>query len=325
MSRECTFADAVGEALAGAMAADDEMLVLGEDVRYGYITDATAGLVDRFGDDRVLNTPIAENSIVGMGVGTAMRGVTTVAEVMFCDVALLAFDQLMNQAVKVPPIFDGQLEVPLVLRMLSGHFAGAFGPQHSKTLTALFTHVPGLKVVVPSTPYQAKGLLATAIDDPGPVAFLEHARLIHRTGAVPETDYALEYADGIEVARDGSDVAIVTSGWLVHEALEAAETLAADGVDAKVVDLAVLDPLPKAALLEAVADVGRIVVADEGYPRCGVAADVAAFLAEEALYDLDAPIQRVNAANTPIPANTEHQQAVIPDRADIVEAAKTLA
>lgn len=324
MSSEATFADAVGEALEEAMRADDAVLVIGEDVRYGYITDATAGLVDEFGPERVLNTPIAENAILGMGVGTAMRGVPTVVEIMFCDVALLAFDQLMNQATKVPTVFDGQVDVPLVVRMLSGHFAGAMGPQHSKHLAALFAHVPGLKVVAPSTPHQAKGLLATAIADPHPVAFLEHTRLLFETGPVPDDGVAIGYDEALEVVRDGDDVAVVASAWMRHEAERAAEALESEGVDVRVIDLPVIDPLPRDGLLEALDGVGRVVVADEGFPRCGVGAELVAVLAEEAVGDLEA-IERVNALNTPIPANADHQAAVIPDADDIAAAVRSVA
>lgn len=324
MSREITFADAVHEALDEEMDADDSMLVLGEDVRYGYISDATAGLVDKYGEDRVLNTPISENSFVGVGLGTAMRGVPTVVEVMFDDLSMLTLDQFMNQAAKVPTIFDGQLDVPVVIRMLTGHFPAAFGPQHSKNLSAMFTHIPDLKVITPSNPRQAKGYLKTAINDPKPVVFLEHTRLIHKSGPVPEGDHVIGYEDGLEVAREGSDVVVISSGWMTTQALEAADTLADDGVDVRVLDVPVLDPLPAADIIEEVSSVGRVVIAEEGYPRCGVAGDISSLLAEEALYSLDTPIQTVSAQNTPIPANMEHQEAVIPNADDIVDAVRNI-
>lgn len=325
MSEEITYTRAIHDALEEEMKADDSMILAGEDVRYGYISDATKGLVDQFGEERVINTPIAENSIVGFGIGAATRGVTCVVEIMFDDAALLTFDQLMNQAAKIPSIFDGQLEVPLVVRMMTGHFPAAFGPQHSKNLTAMFAHVPGLKVVAPSTPYQAKGYLKTAIDDDGPVAFLEHTRLLSRTGTVPDDEYRLAYEDGIDVAREGTDVAVIASSWMTHQAIDAAESLKNEGVDVKVIDLPVLDPLPREELISEVTKVGRVVLADEGYPRCGVSSDIAALIAEEAIYSLDRPVKRVNASNTPIPANMEHQRAVIPDAADIEAAIQEIA
>lgn len=322
MTRDRSFAAAVNEALREEMNRDPETILFGQDVRYGYLSTATRGLVDEFGESRVINSPIAENSMVGTGVGAAMGGCPTIVEAQFCDALLLAFDQLMNQAPKPASIFDGQLSVPLVIRTLAGHFPGAFGPHHSKNLTALFTHIPGLKVVAPSTPYEAKGLLKTAIRDQHPVLVAEHVRLVNSsvTGTVPAEEYTIPFDDGVETLRDGTDAVVFASSWLTTEAMEAASTLEADGLDVKVVNIRVLDPLDRTAILEAVRGIGSVVIADEGYPRCGLSADIAAGITDEDPSLLDTPIERVNTLNTPIPANMEHQNHIIPDKSDIVAA-----
>ena len=320
--REITYAEALREALREEMSRDDRVIIMGEEVRLGMAFTVTRGLVAEFGEERVRDTPISEATFVGAGIGAAMTGLRPVVEIMFGDLLALTMDQIANQAAKLRYMSGGQLTVPLVVRSPMGAW-GSFGPQHSQCLEAWFMHVPGLKVAVPSTPYDAKGLLKTAIRDDDPVMFIEHKRLYTVKGQVPEDEYLIPFGKG-EVKRDGKDVTIIATLLMVQKALVAAEELEKEGISALVYDPRTLVPLDKDGLLEAVARTGRVVIVDEAHKVGSVGAQLASLIAEEALDSLDAPIKRVGASSTPIPFSPPLEQRVVPDEHSIIRAVKEL-
>jgi pyruvate dehydrogenase E1 component beta subunit len=318
---ETTMLEAIRRSLAEAMRADERVVVLGEDVAVGGPWGATAGLADEFGVERVRNTPISEAAICGVAIGLAQSGLRPVVEVMFVDFVTLALDQLVNQAAKAHFMSGGQLAVPLVLRTQGG--AGQRGgAQHSQSLESWLAHVPGLKVVMPSTAADAAGLLRSAIADPNPVVFVENKTLYFRR----------EEANGSEpvplgrarVARRGRDVTVVATSRLVSEALAAAEELAREGIEVEVVDPRTLVPLDLDAIVESVSRTHRLVVAHEAVEHGGFGAEVAAQVQSAAFDELDAPIERVGAPFAPVPFSPPLEDAYLPDRADVTTAVRTL-
>jgi pyruvate dehydrogenase E1 component beta subunit len=318
---ELRYREAVGQALAEEMERDESVFVMGQDVGvFQGSFKVTAGLLERFGEKRVRDTPISENSMVGIGVGAAMAGLRPVVEIMTVNFALLAMDQIVNSAATVHYMFGGAVKVPLVLRMPQG--AGhQLGPTHSHCLEGLFLHVPGLLLAVPSTPADAKGLLKTAIRDDNPVVFLEHESLYGQKGEVPDDLEPMPFGQAA-VRRDGDDVTIVGVSRMAVLAQAAAETLAADhSVSAEVIDPRTLRPLDLPAILESVKKTNRAVIVEEGWPHGGVAANLAALIQEQAFDWLDAPVQRVSGADVPMPYSRPLEQAAMPNEDKIVEAA----
>ena len=315
-----TYIKAINAALAEAMRADDRVFVLGEDVAEGGPYTATAGLAEAFGKERVRNTPISEAAITGVAIGAAQSGLRPVLEIMFIDFITLALDQLVNAAAKAHFMSGGQLSVPLVVRTQGGAGAG-YGAQHSQSLEAWLTHVPGLKVVMPSRAVDAAGLLASAIADPDPVVFIENKTLYFRREEVPEQVDPVPIGRAATL-REGGDVTIVALSRMVHEALAAADDLARDGIEAEVIDPRTLVPLDLAAIVDSVQRTSRLVVAHEAVRHGGVGAEIAAAVQELAFDDLDAPIARVGAPFQPIALSPPLENAYLPGADDIAAAAR---
>jgi pyruvate/2-oxoglutarate/acetoin dehydrogenase E1 component len=322
--RKITYRDALREALREEMARDNNIFIIGEDVgRYWKgAFKVTKGLAEEFGDERVRDTPISESAIIGVAAGAAITGMRPVAEIMFGDLSALAMDQIANQAAKLRYMFGGQTSVPMVIRMPFG--AGVnIAAHHSQSLEAWFMHTPGLKIAMPSTPYDAKGLLKTAIRDDNPVMFFEHKLLYPIEGSIPEEEYTVPFGVA-DVKRDGKDVTLVATLYMVHKALAAAERLSKQGVDLEVIDPRTLIPLDKGAIINSVKKTGRIVIVTEDCKTGGVSAEIAAIVAEEALDYLDAPIKRVAEPDTPIPFSPPLEQFVLPDEKRIIKAVKEI-
>jgi len=315
-SREITFAQALNEALHGEMERDERVFVMGEDVSLiGGIFQVTRGLREKFGEDRVRDTPISEATFLGAGVGAAICGARPVVEIQIFDFVALTMDQIVNQAAKFRFMLGGKPTVPLVIRGPQGGGI-RLAAQHSQSLEAWFAHVPGLVVIAPSTPYDAKGLLATAIRDDNPVVFLEHKALYAVKGPVPEATYALPLGRA-DVKRQGTDVTVVATQAMVSRALAAAAELDKEGVSVEVIDPRTLVPLDEATILASVAKTHRLVIAHEAVKRGGFGAEIAAVVAEKALDELDAPIVRVGARHAPMPYNDALERATIPSQQDI--------
>jgi len=320
--REITYRDALREALREEMLRDETVFLLGEDVgRYWKgAFKVTKGLAEEFGDERVRDTPISESAIIGVAAGAAITGMKPIAEIMFGDLSALAMDQIANQAAKLTYMFGGQTKVPLVIRMPFG--AGVnVAAHHSQSLEAWFLHVPGLKIAMPSTPYDAKGLLKTAIRDDNPVMFFEHKLLYSIKGPVPEEEYTVPLGVA-DVKRKGEDVTIVATLYMVNKSLAAAEELSNDGISVEVIDPRTLVPLDKQAIINSVKKTGRIVIVTEDCKTGGVSAEIAAVVAEEAIDYLDAPVKRVAEPDTPIPFSPPLERFVIPDEKKIIGAVK---
>jgi len=315
-----TYLQAITDTLAEAMRADSRVLILGEDVAEGGPWGATAGLAEEFGPERVRNTPISEAAICGVAVGAAQSGLRPVVEIMFVDFVTLALDQLVNQAAKAHFMSGGQLTVPLVLRTQGG--AGQRGAaQHSQSLEAWLTHVPGLKVVMPSTAADAAGLLASALADPNPVVFVENKTLYFRKENIPNEAEPVPIGRA-RVVRPGGDVTVVALSRLVSESVAAAEELAAEGIDVEVIDPRTLVPLDLETIVESVARTHRLVVAHEAVAHGGFGAEIAAQVQEAAFDELDAPIARVGAPFTPVPFSPPLEDAYLPGRDDVATAVR---
>jgi pyruvate dehydrogenase E1 component beta subunit len=320
--RSLSYRDALREALREEMRLDPSVFLLGEDIGkcWGGAFKVTAGLAEEFGDERVRDTPISESAIIGTAVGAAITGLRPVAEIMFGDLTALAMDQIANQAAKIRYMFGGQARCALVIRTPFG--AGVnIASHHSQSLEAWFMHVPGLYVAVPSTPYDAKGLLKTAIRGNNPVFFCEHKLLYPIEGEVPEEDYTVPFGKA-DVKKEGSDATIVATLYMVHVALKAAKSLEKEGINAEVVDLRTLTPLDKQTIMRSVKKTGRIVIVSEDCKTAGVSAEIAASVAEEALDYLDAPIKRLAEPDTPIPFSPPLEQYVIPNEKTVIKAVK---
>ncbi len=315
-----SFVVAINQALREEMARDPAVYVLGEDVAVGGPFGATAGLAEAFGERRVRNTPISEGTVMGLAVGAAVLGLRPVVEIMFVDFITLAMDQLVNHAAKLHYLSGGQLRVPLVVRAQCGA-SGGWGAHHSQSLEAWFLHVPGLKVVMPSTPADARGLLKTAIRDDNPVLFLEHRGLYWGQGDLPAGDGLVPLGQAA-VRRAGTDVTVAATGRLVGEALAAARALEAAGTSLEVIDLRSLVPLDLEAVVASVRKTGRAVLAHEAVETGGWGAEVAARLQRAAFDYLDAPVERVGAPDAPVPASPRLEEAFVPGQAEIVAAAR---
>ncbi len=314
--------DALREALHEEMARDDSIIVLGEDViAHGGPYAVTRGIDEKF-PGRIRQTPISEAGIVGTALGAALCGMRPVAEVMYVDFATCAMDEVVNQMAKVRYMFGGQTDVPVVLRLPSGS-ARLLAAQHSQCLEAWFLHVPGLQVVVPSTPYDAKGLLKTALRGKDPVLFMEYKRLYTNEGEVPDEDYAVPFGQA-DVKREGGDVTIVATGPMVPKALEAAGILSPEGIEAEVVDTRTLVPFDKATVFASVEKTNRVIVTDEEVKRGGTSAEIASLIAEECFDALDAPVKRLAAAEVPMPFSPELEKLVVPKTEHLVAAAREL-
>lgn len=337
MPRMLTIKDAINEALAQEMEADERVVLFGEDIAGGAGRDeaypdaadawggpfgVTQGLCTRFGRDRVVDTAIAETGFIGASIGAAVAGLRPVAEIMYVDFMGTSFDQLLNHAAKLRYVYGGKVSVPMVVRTVAG---GGFraAAEHSQTLYSIFTHVPGLKVVAPATAYDAKGLLIAAIRDPDPVVFIEHKRLYMRTGDVPEEPYAIPLGEA-RIVREGTDVTIVGVQKMVHTALDAVDALTAAGVDPEIIDPRTYSPLDTDAILRSVRKTGRLVVVDESHPRCSIATDIAALVAERAFAALVAPVRLVTGAHAPVPFSPPLEDAYLPSVERVVEAVRSI-
>lgn len=320
--REVTYRDALREALREEMLRDETVFLLGEDIgRYwGGAFKVTKGLAEEFGDERVRDTPISESAIIGVAVGAAITGMRPIAEIMFGDLTALAMDQIANQAAKIRYMFGGQAKVPLVIRAPFGGGVN-IAAHHSQSLEAWFMHIPGLLVAMPSTPYDAKGLLKTAIRDDNPVMFFEHKLLYPMNGLIPEEEYTIPFGVA-DIKREGNDVTVIATLYMVHKALAAAEELEKQGISVEIVDPRTLVPLDKQTILDSVKKTGRAVIVTEDCKTAGVSAEIAAIIAEEAIDYLDAPIRRVAEPDTPVPFSPPLEQYVIPDEKRIINFVK---
>jgi pyruvate dehydrogenase E1 component beta subunit len=321
-TRELTYAVALNEALREEMRRDSRVFVMGEDVAIwgnkGGVYGVTTGLFEEFGADRVRDTPISEEAIVGTAVGAAVTGMRPVAEIMYVDFMALAMDPIVNQGAKLRYMFGGKARVPVVIRTQEGAGRG-IAAQHSQSLEAWFMHIPGIKVCVPSTPADAKGLLKSAIRDDNPVMFLEHKMLYATKGQVPTEDYVISLGQA-EVKRAGTDVTFIGIHTMVPRGLAAADRLAAEGISVEVIDPRTLNPLDIETIVTSVKKTGRVVIAHEAYSRGGVAGEIAMQIMENAFDYLDAPIVRVAGRNVPIPYNLRLERAAVPQEDDVVNA-----
>jgi pyruvate dehydrogenase E1 component beta subunit len=321
--RELTLGEAVREALAEELRRDPRVFLMGEDVaEAGTAFKVLSGLVQEFGPERVLDTPISEAGFTGIGVGAAMTGLRPVVDIMFGDFVGLIMDQMMNQAAKVHYMSGGKWKVPMVLRTTLGATRRS-AAQHSQSLHAWFCHIPGLKVVLPSTPYDAKGLLKSAIRDENPVLFYEDKMMYKLKGPVPEEEYTIPLGVA-DIKRVGEDVTIIATSSMVQVALGAAKLLEEYDISAEVVDPRTLWPLDEQTLIESAKKTSRVIVVDEGYQRYGVTAEIASVIQENAFFDLEAPVKRIGAMHVPIPFSPPLEDATVPTEQSVFEAAKTL-
>jgi len=318
-----TMSEALNEALQEEMARDERVFLMGEDIgEYGGIFKVTKGLYEQFGGERVRDTPISEAGFIGMGIGAAITGLIPVIEIMWVDFTAVAMDQIVNQAAKLKYMSGGQTSVPMVIRTQGGAGRGN-GAQHSQSLETLFAHIPGLKVAVPSTPYDAKGLLKSAIRDGSPVVFIENKMLYNKKGEVPEGEYTVPLGKA-EVKRQGGDVTLIGISRMVDFCLEAAEHLQQEGISAAVIDLRTLNPLDVETILDSVRQTMRAVIVHESTYSFGWGAEVCSLIQENAFDYLDAPIVRVATKDVPLPYNRTLEKQTIPQVSDIVEAVRRL-
>lgn len=328
-----TFREALNDALRGEMRRDPNVILLGEDIAggkgaggqqdaWGGVLGATAGLYTEFGADRVFDTPISESAFIGAAAGAAVTGLRPVAELMFVTFFGVAGDALFNQMAKFRYMFGGKTRTPCVIRTLYGAGTGA-AAQHSDCYYPVFTHMPGLKVAVPSSPHDAKGLLIAAIRDDDPVIFFEHQAMYGDTGDVPDEDYVIAFGQA-RVVRQGEDVTIVALGRMVQFAQQAAADLAATGIDCEIIDPRTISPLDEQTILASVAKTGRLVIVDEALPRCGLASDIAAIVSEHGFDSLRAPVRRVTPQHNPVPFTPNLEQAHIPSPERIVGAVHSI-
>lgn len=319
-----TFLQAVSQALREEMQRDEKVFLLGEDMGvYGGCFGATRGFLEEFGPERVIDTPISENGFSNIAVGAAMAGYRPVVEFMFSDFITVAFDAIANQAAKQRFMLGGQVQVPVVFRSPAGSGTGA-AAQHSQSLEALLCHIPGLKVIMPSTPYDAKGLLKAAIRDNNPVMFFEHKLGYAVKGEVPDEDYVIPIGKA-DIKRSGKDVTIISYSYTIHKCLEAAKQLEKDGIDAEILDLRTLSPLDKEAIIKSVQKTGRVLITHEAVQKFGVGAEVTAIIADsEAFFHLDRPIRRLGGEDIPIPYTPDLERMVVPQAETIYSAVKEL-
>ncbi|HUL36867.1 MAG TPA: alpha-ketoacid dehydrogenase subunit beta [Thermodesulfobacteriota bacterium] len=317
--KETRYIRAITEALDEEMARDENVFIIGEDVGGpGGAFSATKDLLGKFGERRVKDTPISESAIVGLAIGAAAQGLRPIAEVMFMDFLTVCMDQIVNQMAKMRYMFGGVYKLPVVIRAPCGGGLNA-GPQHSQCLESWFAHVPGLKVVMPATPYDVKGLLKTSIRDDNPVLFIENKALYALKGEIPEEEYLIPIGKA-DVKRTGKDVTVVATSRMVHQALEAAKTLSKEGIEVEVIDLRTISPLDKETIFTSVEKTSRLVVAHEAVKAFGIGAEISAMVCEEMIDCLDAPILRVGAPFVPVPFNLEN--FYLPNSGDVVKAVK---
>ena len=321
--RVITYREALREALIEEMKRDERVFIMGEDVAiYGGAYKVTDGLYKIFGEDRVKDTPISEAAIAGVATGAALTGMRPVAEIMYIDFSTQATDQLINQAAKMRYMFGGKSKVSMVLRTQGGAGRG-IAAHHSQSLEAWYVHVPGLYVVMPATPYDAKGLLKTSIRDDNPIIFIEHKMLYGIKGEVPEEEYLIPLGKG-DIKRKGEDVTIVAYSKMLHTALEASETLEKEGISCEVIDPRTLKPLDMELIAESVKKTNKAVVVSEGYRHCGMAAEIITRIIEECFDYLDAPVKRVTTPDVPIPMSPVLEEATIPSSEKVVQAVKEI-
>ncbi|AMM93135.1 alpha-ketoacid dehydrogenase subunit beta [Peribacillus simplex] len=335
MSRKISMSQAINEAMAIAMRKDENVILMGEDVAggaevdhlqddeaWGGVLGVTKGLVQEFGRDRILDTPIAEAGYMGAAMAAASTGLRPIAELMFNDFIGSCLDEVLNQGAKFRYMFGGKAQVPVTIRTMHGAGFRA-AAQHSQSLYALFTSIPGLKVVVPSSPYDAKGLLLSAIEDNDPVIFFEDKTLYNMVGEVPEGYYTIPIGKA-EIKRNGSDLTVVAIGKQVHTAMEAAEKLAAKGIEIEIVDPRSLSPLDEESILSSVAKTNRLIVMDEANPRCSMATDIAALVADKGFDTLDAPIKKITAPHTPVPFSPPLEDIYLPTSEKVIQVVSEL-
>jgi pyruvate dehydrogenase E1 component beta subunit len=321
--RELTFAEAVREALAEEMRRDPNVFIMGEDVaEAGTPFKVLSGLVEEFGRDRVMDTPISEPGFTGMGVGAAMTGMRPVVDIMFGDFLTLTMDQIVNQAAKIHYMSGGRMKAPIVFRTTMGATRRS-AAQHSQSLQAWVSHVPGLKVVIPSTPYDAKGLLKTAIRDENPVVFIEDKMMFKMKGPVPAEEYTIPFGVA-DIKRKGEHITLVATSSMVQVALGAAQKMEGIGISAEVIDPRTTSPLDKPTLIESARKTSRAIVIDEGYESYGVTAEIASVIADGAFYYLDAPVKRMGAMDVPIPFSPALEDLTVPTEETVFEMAKSL-
>jgi acetoin:2,6-dichlorophenolindophenol oxidoreductase subunit beta len=322
-TRELTLGEAVREALAEEMRRDPRVFICGEDIaEAGTVYKVLTGLVEEFGTERVLDTPISEAGFTGMAVGAAMTGMRPVVDIMFGDFSTLVMDQMVNQAAKIHYMSGGKWKVPMVMRATLGASRRS-AAQHSQSLHAWFCHIPGLKVVLPSTPYDAKGLMKTAIRDDNPVVFFEDKMMYKMKGPVPPDDYTIPFGVA-DIKRAGTDITIVATSSMVQVALGAAQLLEQAGISAEVIDPRTVWPLDEKTLVDSAKKTSRAMVIDEGYGRYGVTAEIASVIAEGAFFNLEAPVKRMGAMHVPIPFSPPLEDATVPTEHTVFEAAKAL-
>ncbi|MFN3231907.1 MAG: alpha-ketoacid dehydrogenase subunit beta [Alphaproteobacteria bacterium] len=329
-----TFREAINQALRQEMERDEKVVLMGEDVAGGAggsagggeaaggVMGVTAGLCTQFGRERVIDTPITESAIMGMGAGAALTGLRPVAELMFADFVGVCFDQIYNQAAKFRYMFGGKARTPLVIKTLVGAGMGA-GPQHSQAIYPLLTMVPGLKVLTPSNPYDAKGMMIQAIREDDPVIFCEHKMLLGMEGEVPEEPYTIEFGKA-KLTREGTDLTLISMSHMVNHCNTVADRLAEDDYSVDVVDIRSTSPLDRPAILESARKTGRVVVVDEANPMCSMASEISSIIAEHAFEDLDAPIRKVTAPHTPVPASPTLEALYLPSPDKIEMVAREL-
>jgi acetoin:2,6-dichlorophenolindophenol oxidoreductase subunit beta len=321
--RELTFGEAIREALAEEMRRDSRVCIIGEDVaEAGTPFKVLSGLVEEFGKDRVIDTPISEPGFTGIGVGAAMTGLRPVVDIMFGDFLTLIMDQIVNQAAKIHYMSGGTWKVPMVLRTTMGATRRS-AAQHSQSLHAWPSHIPGLKVVLPSTPYDAKGLLKSAIRDDNPIVFFEDKMMYRLKGPVPQEEYTIPLGVA-DIKRTGTDITMVATSSMVQVAFGAAKMLEEIGISAEIVDPRTMWPLDEKTLIESAKKTSRVIVIDEGYHRYGVTAEIASVIAEGAFYNLDGPVKRIGAMHVPIPFSPPLEDATVPSEKQVFEAARAL-
>lgn len=323
--RTITYRDALREAIREEMLRDERVFILGEDIAgYGGTYAVTKGLFEEFGEKRVRDTPLAEEVITGLAIGAALNGLRPIVEIMTINFSLLASDLIINSAAKMRYMFGGQPSVPLVIRTPGGGGAQR-GAQHSQVFESLYAHIPGLKVVMPATPYDAKGMLKSAVRDPDPIMFIEHELLYNVKGEVPDEDveYTVPLNRG-EVKREGRDVTIVTFSRMLHIVNQAAEDLAKEGIEAEVLDLRSIRPIDIDLILDSVKKTNRVVIAEEGWKYYGTGQGLAALIYEHAFDYMDAPIQHVSGADVPMPYSKMLERAALPKKGDVVNAVKAI-
>lgn len=322
--KEITYKDAVREAMVEEMRRDEDIIFLGEDIGvYGGAFGVSVGMIEEFGEERVRDTPISEAAIAGCAAGAAATGLRPIMEIMFSDFITIAMDAIVNQAAKMRYMFGGKAQVPMVVRCPGGSGTGA-AAQHSQSLEAWMCHVPGLKVVAPSTPADAKGLLKAAIRDNNPVMFFENKVLYKTKGLVPEEDYVIELGKA-DIKREGSDVTVVTYGRMLERCQQAAETLSKENIEVEIIDLMTLYPMDKETIIKSVCKTGRALIVHEAAKTGGLGGEIAASIVESEAFDfLDAPVKRLAGKDVPIPYNPELEKAVVPRTDEIEDAIRSL-